>query len=472
MEPRTIDEIKDDIIEDLRTHPYLQDFSELSVLSTLVNMIAIQIYKAEVLIQTQTNAMSVLTATGSDLDRLVVDRLPEGRQSGDNAVGAVTFKRTDAALVAYTIPIGTRVIAVSEAGEQTQIETTALGTLGIGETQVVVAAQAVYAGTSGNIGAYTVQIMPTAIYGIESVENTTAFSGGTETETDDELRERYIYSLPTQGAATAPLLKEHIEGLDGIVEAVINVEQPGDVSIVVDDTSGISDDNDDVVDCIEENIAAGVVARGILCATIVDGSATTGVATSGGGRIWARALDYVSAGETIDIGYTTYDGSPRTGSVTVPMGTLPGVAIQGTLQAVADRVATIDSITYTGTNSYDLLVGMGTYPYLYNIPRSVPVSVEVDIALTDDPEPNLASNIAASLVAALNSYPIGRDLEFADIARYVYIDFTTGEAFVGIDDISSITITDDITTITTYGGSITIGNDQRVDPYEVIVNAS
>ena len=73
-------------------------------------------------------------------------------------------------------------------------------------------------------------------------------------------------------------------------------------------------------------------------------------------------------------------------------------------------------------------------------------------------------DIVTSLTTALNQYKISDDLEFSDIAKYVYNDYSTGIAFVGIDEITELTLTATIDgvehTANGFGQDIIIQNQQ------------
>ena len=77
---------------------------------------------------------------------------------------------------------------------------------------------------------------------------------------------------------------------------------------------------------------------------------------------------------------------------------------------------------------------------------------------------DLLANIQASLEAKLDSYKIGEDLEYADLVKYIYVDFTTGRAFSGIDDVSIFSLTCKSTTITGFGQKVTLDDDERIEP--------
>lgn len=90
-------------------------------------------------------------------------------------------------------------------------------------------------------------------------------------------------------------------------------------------------------------------------------------------------------------------------------------------------------------------------------------------AHTATPEVDLLQNILASLKAKLDSYKIGENLEYADLVKYIYFDFTTCRAFSGIDDVSSFSLTCKSATISGFGQKVTLDDDERIEPGTVSV---
>jgi len=111
-----------------------------------------------------------LTATGSDLDDLVVDRLPEGRQRGTHSTGYLTFKRIYPATEAVPIPEGSKALALDADGTKHYFETTAYAEIPVGDTSVVVEARSFEPGSDTNVAAYSINQLPYAIDGVDRVE--------------------------------------------------------------------------------------------------------------------------------------------------------------------------------------------------------------------------------------------------------------------------------------------------------------
>jgi hypothetical protein len=115
-------------------------------------------------------------------------------------------------------------------------------------------------------------------------------------------------------------------------------------------------------------------------------------------------------------------------------------------------------------------MGKGTYPRLWVAPELQAVDISLELVLAATPEVDLLENIQASLEAKLYSYKIGEDLEYADLVKYIYVDFATGRGFSGIDDVSCFSLTCKTMTITGFGQKVILDNDERIEPGGVSVN--
>lgn len=103
-------------------------------------------------------------------------------------------------------------------------------------------------------------------------------------------------------------------------------------------------------------------------------------------------------------------------------------------------------------------------------PELQAVDISLELVLTATPEVDLLENIQASLEAKLDSYKIEEDLEYADLVKYIYVDFATQRAFSGIDDVASFSLTCKETTITGFGQKVTVDKDERLEPGNISVS--
>ena len=129
------------------------------------------------------------TAQGQYLDyhaeTRALARLPAAK-----AAGVLRFSAPSAAVTDYEIDAGS--VAMTSAG--VRFETAEKATLRKGETSVDVPARAVEAGAKGNAIAGAVHIMSVYPVGITQCTNPEAFSGGSDEESDEKLRERVLES--------------------------------------------------------------------------------------------------------------------------------------------------------------------------------------------------------------------------------------------------------------------------------------
>ena len=129
------------------------------------------------------------TAQGQYLDyhaeTRALTRLPAAR-----ATGVLRFSAPSAAVTDYEIEAGS--VAMTTGGAR--FETTEKAVLRKGETSVDVPARAVEAGANGNAIAGAVHVMSVYPVGVTRCENPEAFSGGSDEESDEKLRERVLES--------------------------------------------------------------------------------------------------------------------------------------------------------------------------------------------------------------------------------------------------------------------------------------
>jgi uncharacterized phage protein gp47/JayE len=105
---------------------------------------------------------------------------------------------------------------------------------------VNVPAECVFSGSVGNVQARTIVVLPSPPAGVEDVINYTAFTGGTDTETDESLRERVPAYLSSLARATKNALVGAALSVSGVVSASVVEPNPptGYCSLYIDDGSG------------------------------------------------------------------------------------------------------------------------------------------------------------------------------------------------------------------------------------------
>lgn len=354
----------------------------------------------------------------------------------------------------------------SEAGEFVEFQTTGAAIMATGATMAYAPARALNVGINGNVDADKITIIRTPIVGITNCTNDNPFEGGTLEESDEALRTRALYTIWVPGKATVPLVQEHLAGVEGVREVKVETLGQGDVLLVID---AIDADTQDLEDMILKNLAAGCTAPGVLGASLRDSGDEFQIGDCVGAPVWVRTLQFLPDAVVVPFVYQTPEGVNQNGTITLPAGSIPGYTARATLAAEDSLAAKILSSTYAGSLSFDIFMGSGTYPRLWVGPELQDVDITLELVLTATPETGLLANIAASLEAALAAYKIGDKLEFADLVKYIYVDYSTGRAFSGIDDVSRFEVMCKGETISGFGQNVVIESDERVEPGDISV---
>lgn len=155
------------------------------------------------------------TATGEELDKHAFLR-GLTRNEAVRAAGTLRFSVGTAAQTDLPIPQGT---VCMTAGLVT-FETTREAVLPAGKLSVDVPAQAVLPGSGGNTPAGTIRTMAVAPTGVAACTNPAAFTGGRETEGDEDLRARILASYQRLPNGTnAAYYEQEATALEGVAAA-------------------------------------------------------------------------------------------------------------------------------------------------------------------------------------------------------------------------------------------------------------
>lgn len=178
------DQTKDAILQRmLDASPEDIDKREGSITRDLLAPAAIELEMAYSELDAVLDKVFADTAYGEYLDRLVAG-LGITRKPSVKAVGSVVLTGTDGTV----IPTGTEVYTDDET--PVYFVTTTSGTITNGTATV--AAEAKEGGVSGNVAANKIVLTTGDITGITGVNNPQAFDGGVDTESDEDLRNRYL----------------------------------------------------------------------------------------------------------------------------------------------------------------------------------------------------------------------------------------------------------------------------------------
>ena len=217
------------------------------------------------------------TAVGNYLD-LHANLRGLSRKAATRASGNLTFYLSEALNTAVTIPVDT---VVTDGGGQ-RFVTTKPGTIAAGSVSCTVPAVAETAGENGNAAANTLCCMPVPPKYVTHCENTAAFTGGADGETDEALRKRVLnsYSRLPNGANIA-FYEERALSHDGVkyVSVLPRNRGAGTVDVVIAGENGIPDSA--LVKEVRDDLAA---VREISVDVAV--SAPTAVSTDVSVTIW------------------------------------------------------------------------------------------------------------------------------------------------------------------------------------------
>jgi len=273
------------------------------------------------------------------------------------------------------------------------------------------------------------------------------------------------------------MIEQHLYDLDSVFEAKCFSVSPGEVEIIVDCGNIVSPDPAIKV-TIEDNLAAGVVARGLLAAILQPTGNDLNLGNCAGGVIWVRPEETVSTSTSLNIVYQKSSGVQKSASVEIPAGTPRGYAVRALMESERisgelddfDRAVSITDASYS-KYKFSVLIGQGEYPYLFNLPEKVPIVITIAIRKTASAEGDIESKIQHSVERFLEDFAIGEKLEFSDVIQYIYNDHDTGRKFSGIDTITNVLIVGNAQSISGFNQNIIMDNDQRIIPGTVVVHS-
>lgn len=252
---RTQTEIRDQILQDMAVGGLTAD-GVGTTNRTVAEAISHALAEGHYLLGLLLDAFFLERASGEFLDLRVRDRLPDGRKPGTQATGRLTFSRSAPAIAQITVPVGTTVITPDGTVE---LVTTEAGIIRAGDTYVTVSARATSVGAAGNLPAgTTLKVKGLGVQGIEAVTVATpGFTGGTDRETDEQLRERYLFELRNQRrSGSAADYRAWAMAVNGVTDATVIplARGPGTVDILITTGGGIPDQ--ELVDAVQAAINA------------------------------------------------------------------------------------------------------------------------------------------------------------------------------------------------------------------------
>ena len=250
---RSFNEIVASIIDRLRlTQPNLDTKPGTVARDLFIDIQADQLEQFHRVINTISEKQSLLTATGTDLDRWA-SNLNIIRRDGTLATGIVVFT-TNSLQGDIFIPNGTIVTAkngstfktigsyIMSVAEKSRFSATAarlrnpLTVAGINDSYALeVPVQAMRAGTAGNIS--SLQVISANTVDSVNVTNLSSFSGGTNSETDATFRSRIFAVFNGSNTGTSAGYKNAAISTPGVLDAL--VVEPGNSLMLRDGTETI-----------------------------------------------------------------------------------------------------------------------------------------------------------------------------------------------------------------------------------------
>ncbi|SDI48912.1 baseplate J/gp47 family protein [Paenibacillus naphthalenovorans] len=211
--------------------------------------------------------------TGEYLDRRVMER-SISRKVGTKSAGKIIVGRSSPAPFTINIPVGT---VLSTNDKKVSVQTKAAAAIPAGGTSVTVDVEAINLGKAGNLAPNTVLIETgVAVVGIETIRvDAAGLSGGTDTESDKELKQRFMETIqnPETGGSKRDY-ERWAKEVTGIVSAncIPMARGAGTVDVVVVSSDGMPSSAllQQVQDHIDDKkpVNADVLVRGPVAVTV------------------------------------------------------------------------------------------------------------------------------------------------------------------------------------------------------------
>lgn len=205
--------------------------------------------------------------TGSYLDRRAMERAVF-RKIGTKSTGPVLLSRSTPAPFDIFVPAGS---TFSTIDRTVTVQTIADVTIQTGQSNATVQVQAVEVGQSGNLAVNTPLIQfGVAIMGVETISVASpGLTGGTDTETDDEFRARFLEAVqhPENGGSVRDYIRwaKEVPGVEA-ANCIELARGPGTTDVVILSANGIP--SSELIQAVQDHIeekrptCADVLVRG------------------------------------------------------------------------------------------------------------------------------------------------------------------------------------------------------------------
>lgn len=209
------------------------DCHDASDISIKIKLLAGELFNLQSSITWLNNQLFPQTATSRQLE-YHADLRGLKRKNATKSTGVLRFSLPEPATSTVVIPSGTM---CSTAGKNpVRFITTSTASIEVGFKMAIANAYAVVAGSEGNVAPNTVTVITSSVNSQLSVTNLDSFSGGSDTESDESLRNRIIDDIKSPSTGTnKAYYKRLAESVDGVYSAnvVPRVRGNGTVDIYI-----------------------------------------------------------------------------------------------------------------------------------------------------------------------------------------------------------------------------------------------
>lgn len=197
----TIEEIYQEKLNDFKTvKPDLRE-TDSNILIALLRFDSAEEYDSHLQALSMFNQLSVYTATGAGLNA-ITSHLNMSWNKAQKAIGKITVKAERGTKIPQAWGVetkaGIKFVTLNTETIQTVKEETELDVI------------ALNAGKDGNVSENTITEVTEVLNGVKSITNKNATYGGTDLETDTELRERYLKRIDRKSSFTTEGIKQYI----------------------------------------------------------------------------------------------------------------------------------------------------------------------------------------------------------------------------------------------------------------------
>ncbi len=270
---KTQEQIVEEMLTDFATEIDNANISDASDIAIKAKVYAAQINGLYYNLEWLKTQLVPQTATGVFLDYHAEEK-GVFRKQAEKATGTLQFSRNIVDTVDRQIPAGTECSTKPDKeGNAIKFVTLVDAVLLEGSLLVDVAAEAINEGIAGNVATNTITEMTAPPLGIDNVVNPLAFTGGSEKEDDDMLRERYLYACrnPENGGTKADYEKwaMSVSGVTSALCLPLN-RGAGTTDIVIASNNGIPSQStiDEVQSLIDSKRPIGCDAQAITPTTV------------------------------------------------------------------------------------------------------------------------------------------------------------------------------------------------------------